>query len=103
MVAAQAIVEQPKLVFQLSSGDLNPLHMDRVVTLTGLYKRKRFRDKETGNRFLNELAARMEFRPVTQDEYDRYSIPKVQQHRAQGVRDAGRASARAGARGASPR
>ena len=42
MVAAQAIVEQPKLVFQLSSGDLNPLHIDRVVTLTGLYKRKRF-------------------------------------------------------------
>ena len=24
MVAAQAIVEQPKLVFQLSSGDRNP-------------------------------------------------------------------------------
>src|SRR3954468_12073098 len=78
MVAAQAIVEQPKLVFQLSSGDLNPLHMDRVVTLTGLYKRKRFRDKETGNRFLNELAARMEFRPVEQASYDRYSIPKIQ-------------------------
>ena len=33
MVAAQAMVEQPQLVFQLSSGDLNPLHMDRVVTL----------------------------------------------------------------------
>src|SRR4029079_11426907 len=78
MVAAQAIVEQPKLVFQLSSGDLNPLHMDRVVTLTGLYKRKRFRDKETGNKFLNELAARMEFRPVTQEQYDRTSIPKFQ-------------------------
>ena len=29
MVAAQAIVEQPKLVFQLSSGDLNPMRMDR--------------------------------------------------------------------------
>ena len=78
MVAAQAIVEQPKLVFQLCSGDLNPLHMDRVVTLTGLYKRKRFRDKETGNRFLNELAARMEFRPVAEAEYNRYSIPKLQ-------------------------
>ena len=36
-----------------------------VVTLTGLYKRKRFQDKETGNKFLNELAARMEFRPVS--------------------------------------
>jgi long-chain acyl-CoA synthetase len=78
MVAAQAIVEQPKLVFQLSSGDLNPMRMDRVTTLTGLYKRKRFRDKETGNKFLNELAARMEFRPVTQEHFDRYSLPTIQ-------------------------
>jgi long-chain acyl-CoA synthetase len=77
MVAAQAIVEQPKLVHQLSSGDLNPLRIDRVVTLTGLYKRKRFRDKETGNRFLNELAARMEFRPVTEEKYDALSLPVV--------------------------
>ncbi|HVV50971.1 MAG TPA: AMP-binding protein [Polyangia bacterium] len=76
MVAAQAIVEQPKLVFQLSSGDLNPMRMDRVTTLTGLYKRKRFRDKETGNRFVNELAARMEFRPVTQEHFDTYSLPR---------------------------
>ena len=76
MVAAQAIVEQPKLVFQLCSGDLNPMRMDRVTTLTGLYKRKRFRDKETGNRFVNELAARMEFRPVTQDHFDKYSLPR---------------------------
>ena len=37
------------------------------MTLTGLYKRKRFQDKETGNRFINELAARMEFRPVTHE------------------------------------
>src|SRR5215471_9156572 len=77
MVAAQAMVEQPKLVHQLSSGDMNPLRIDRVVTLTGLYKRKRFRDKETGNRFVNELAARMEFRPVTEDHYDALSIPAV--------------------------
>jgi long-chain acyl-CoA synthetase len=77
MVAAQAIVEQPKLVFQLASGDLNPLYMDRVTTLTGLYKRQRFRDKETGNKFLNELAARMEFRPVTQEQYDSQSLPRL--------------------------
>ena len=89
MVAAQAIVEQPKLVFQLSSGDLNPLHMDRVVTLTGLYKRKRFRDKETGNRFLNELAARMEFRPVDQADVRPVLDPEDPERRAQGVRDAG--------------
>jgi long-chain acyl-CoA synthetase len=77
MAAAAACVEQPKLVFQLSSGDLNPLRMDRVVTLTGLYKRKRFQDKESGNRFLNELVARMEFRPVSQESYDAFSIPMV--------------------------
>ncbi|HEY2731871.1 MAG TPA: AMP-binding protein [Polyangia bacterium] len=77
MAAAQACVEQPALVFQLSSGDLNPLHMDRVVTLTGLYKRKRFQDKETGNKLVNDLVARMEFRPVSEEAYEKRSIPMV--------------------------
>ncbi|HEY4183424.1 MAG TPA: AMP-binding protein [Polyangia bacterium] len=77
MVAAALMVEQPKLVHQLASGDLNPGRISRIVTLTGLYKRKRFQDKETGNRFINELAARMEFRPVTPEEYDKKSIPLV--------------------------
>jgi long-chain acyl-CoA synthetase len=77
MAAAQACVEQPPLVFQLSSGDLNPLYMNRVTTLTGLYKRKRFQDKESGNKFLNDLIARMEFRPVSQEHYDARSIPMI--------------------------
>jgi long-chain acyl-CoA synthetase len=77
MIAAQAIVEQPKLVHQLASGDLNPSYIDRVTTLTGLYKRKRFLEKETGNRLVNQLAARMEFRPVAWDEYERSSLPLV--------------------------
>ncbi len=75
MVAAQACVEQPKLVYQLSSGDLNPARIGRVTTLTGLYKRKRFQSKDAGNRFINELAARMEFRPVSHEEYERTSLP----------------------------
>jgi long-chain acyl-CoA synthetase len=74
-VAAQACVEQPRLVHQMSSGDLNPARVARVVTLTGLYKRRRFQSKEAGNRFLNALAARMEFRPVTYRQYSRFSIP----------------------------
>jgi len=77
MVAAQLMIEQPKLVHQLASGDLNPGYISRIVTLTGLYKRKRFQNKETGNRFINELAARMEFRPVTPEDYDKKSIPLV--------------------------
>jgi long-chain acyl-CoA synthetase len=77
MVAAQACVEEPALVHQLASGDLNPSRIGRVTTLTGLYKRRRFQSKETGNKFLNELAARMEFRPVSYEEYDRTSLPLV--------------------------
>lgn len=77
MVAAQACVEEPELVHQLAAGDLNPSYIGRVTTLTGLYKRKRFQDKEVGNRFLNQLAARMEFRPVTYEEYDKKSLPLV--------------------------
>ncbi len=77
MVAAQACVEQPALVHQLASGDLNPSRIGRVTTLTGLYKRQRFQSKESGNKFLNELAARMEFRPVSYEEYDRTSLPLV--------------------------
>ena len=61
-VAAQTCVEEPKLVHQLCSGDSNPNKLRRIVTLLGLYKRKYFQDKETGNRFLNALAARMEAR-----------------------------------------
>ena len=77
MVAAQACVEQPKLVHQLAAGDLNPSYIGRVTTLTGLYKRRRFQDKEVGNRFLNQLAARMEFRPVSYQEYDKSSLPML--------------------------
>jgi long-chain acyl-CoA synthetase len=77
MVAAQACVEQPELVHQLAAGDLNPSYIGRVTTLTGLYKRQRFQDKETGNKFLNQLAARMEFRPVSYEEYDKKSLPMV--------------------------
>jgi long-chain acyl-CoA synthetase len=77
MVAAQACVETPALVHQLASGDLNPARIGRVTTLTGLYKRQRFQNKETGNKFLNELAGRMEFRPVSYEDYDRTSLPLV--------------------------
>jgi long-chain acyl-CoA synthetase len=97
MVAAQACVEQPALVFQLSSGDLNPLPMDRVVTLTGLYKRKRFQDKETGNKFLNELLARMEFRPVSEELYERRSIPMINKLARKGSEALGRIRPRWGA------
>src|SRR5205823_7867511 len=45
-VAAQACVEQPKLVHQAATGDSNPNNMERIVGLVGLYRRQEELKKE---------------------------------------------------------
>ncbi len=74
-VAAQACVEEPHLVYQAATGDANPNNMDRIVGLVGLYKRKHFKEKETGYKLLNEVVARMEPRPVTTASFEKFSVP----------------------------
>src|SRR5919107_1534367 len=74
-VAAEACVREPRLVYQAATGDSNPNTMERIVGLLGLYKRKHFQEKETGFRLVNELAARMEARPVTTSRFDTTSTP----------------------------
>jgi long-chain acyl-CoA synthetase len=74
-VTAQAIVEEPELVFQVSSGDSNPSRLGRLVDLLGLFKREHFRGKAGGNRFLNEVAARMEAQAVKPESFEKYSLP----------------------------
>ncbi|HYN86069.1 MAG TPA: AMP-binding protein [Pyrinomonadaceae bacterium] len=76
-VAAEACVREPRLVYQAATGDSNPNTMERIVGLLGLYKRKHFQEKETGFRLVNELAARMEARPVTTARFDTTSTPMV--------------------------
>jgi long-chain acyl-CoA synthetase len=74
-VAAQACVEQPELVHQAATGDSNPNSMDRIIGLVGLYKRKHFKEKETGNKLINEIASRMEPRRVSTSSFEKFSIP----------------------------
>ncbi len=74
-VTAQAIVEEPELVFQVSSGDTNPSRLGRLVDLLGLFKRQHFRGKTGGNRLLNEVAARMEAQAVKPESFEKYSLP----------------------------
>ncbi len=74
-VAAETIVGEPELVFQVSSGDSNPSRLGRLVDLLGLFKRKHFHDKTSGNRFLNELASRMEAQAVKPEAFEKYSLP----------------------------
>ena len=74
-VTAQACVEEPKLVYQAATGDSNPANMDRIIGLVGLFKRKHFKEKETGVKLLNEIAARMEPRPVSTATFEKFSVP----------------------------
>jgi len=76
-VAAEACVEEPRLVHQAATGDTQPNEMRRIVGLLGLYKRKHFQEKETGFKIVNEIAARMEARPVTPARFDKTSTPMV--------------------------
>ncbi|HST53934.1 MAG TPA: AMP-binding protein [Pyrinomonadaceae bacterium] len=76
-VAAEAIERAPRLVYQAATGDSNPNTMERIVGMVGLYKRKHFAEKETGFRIVNEIAARMEAKPVTPERFDAMSTPMV--------------------------
>ncbi|HLA10207.1 MAG TPA: AMP-binding protein [Pyrinomonadaceae bacterium] len=74
-VAAQACVEEPKLVYQAATGDSNPNNMERIIGLVGLFKRKHFQEKEGGVKVLNQLAARMAPRPVAMSTFEKTSMP----------------------------
>src|SRR5437867_1130917 len=63
-VAAEACVEEPRLVHQAATGDTSPNNMERIISLVGLYKRKHFQEKDTGIKLINEIAARVEPRGV---------------------------------------
>jgi long-chain acyl-CoA synthetase len=76
-VAAEACVREPRLVYQAATGDSNPHEMRRIVGLLGMYKRKHFQEKETGFKLFNEIAGRMEARPVSPSRFDSTSTPMV--------------------------
>ncbi|HEY8227910.1 MAG TPA: AMP-binding protein [Pyrinomonadaceae bacterium] len=74
-VAAQACIEEPRLVYQVATGDSNPNNMERIIRLVGLDRRRHFAEKSTGVKLLNRVAARMEPRPVSISSYEKTSIP----------------------------
>jgi long-chain acyl-CoA synthetase len=71
------IDDKPPLVFQACSGDSNPNDMKRIVGLVGLYKRKHFKEKGTGNKLMNRVNAFIETSPVKQETYDFISAPML--------------------------
>lgn len=74
-VAAQALMEEPRLVHQACTGDSNANDMKRIVGLLGLYKHRHFKEKTDGVKIVNEMIARMESRAVTPEHYRKTSAP----------------------------
>ncbi|MCA1817706.1 MAG: AMP-binding protein, partial [Acidobacteria bacterium] len=74
-VAAEAMVREPRLVYQAATGDANPNDMKRIVGMVGLYKRKHFSEKEDGFKIVNEIAAHMETKTVTPSYFEKTSAP----------------------------
>ncbi|MHB1844011.1 MAG: AMP-binding protein [Deltaproteobacteria bacterium] len=74
-ITAAAAAGEADPVYQLASGDSNPFYAARAVELVGLYRRRVFRRKETGSATANQIAARIETRPVSRDRYELLSAP----------------------------
>jgi long-chain acyl-CoA synthetase len=73
--SAAVISGTNKLVYQCSTSDTAPLSSARAVELTALYVRKHWKDKETGNKLMNRLRARLEAVPSTKRAYETLSAP----------------------------
>src|SRR3989440_3279807 len=76
-VAAQACVQEPKLVYQAATGDSNPNDMERIVGLVGLFRRQEEVKKEDGLRLFREISARFEPFRVSPERFDATSLPMM--------------------------
>ncbi len=75
---AATIAERNEFIYHLGSSDSSPLRMPRSVELTGLYKRRHFRDKleqGQGDALMNRVRSRLESIPVSKARYQRLSVP----------------------------
>ncbi len=74
-IAAHSMQVEERRVYHLASGDVNPFYASRSIELVGLYRRRYYRNKETGNALLNELRSRVEPMPVSRQVFENLSAP----------------------------
>lgn len=77
-IAADVMVTPQRRVYHMASSDTNPFVASRSVELVGLYRRRFFRNKQTGNKVLNDLRSLVEPRGVSRTEYELASAPMLQ-------------------------
>jgi long-chain acyl-CoA synthetase len=76
-VAAQACVEQPRLVHQAATSDSNPNNMERIISLVGLFRRQQELEKKDGLRLFHEISGRIEPFRVSPERFDSASLPMM--------------------------
>lgn len=76
-VAAQACVEEPRLVHQAATGEVNPNNMERIISLVGLFRRQQELEKKDGLRLFHEISARFEPFRVTPERFESTSLPMM--------------------------
>ncbi len=64
-------------IYHLASGDVNPLWARRAVELTALYRRRYYRERESGNATWNKLLSRIEPYSVTRTQYEALGAPAL--------------------------
>ena len=74
-ITAQQLRTSERRVYAQASGDTNPFMAPRSVELVGLYRRSYYRNKKTGNRYLNELLAHIEPQAVSKTAFNARSAP----------------------------
>ncbi|HEX8436388.1 AMP-binding protein [Archangium sp.] len=74
-ITAHCMQVEERRVYNLASGDVNPFYASRSIELVGLYRRRYYRNKETGNTLMNELRSRIEPVPVSRKTFENFSAP----------------------------
>src|SRR5579859_5678221 len=77
LALAELLEGTAKPVYQLGASDLNPCTSKRFGELVGLYKRRHFQRKGSGNALLNALQARFEPTFVDRKTFDRSGPPAI--------------------------
>jgi long-chain acyl-CoA synthetase len=77
LALAELLEGSQKPVYQFGSSDSNPCSASRFGELTGLYKRKHYQKKGTGNPFVNIFQAHMEPIAVSVERFDAIGSPAL--------------------------
>lgn len=76
-VAGVAAAGKQRPVYQLGTSDVNPISVRRAMELTGLYRRRYYKERTGGSRVVNDLLAKVEPVATARDTFRYLSAPAL--------------------------